>query len=32
VLLRPWTEGDVDYVIAITPQLIAGLRLAGWYR
>jgi nitroimidazol reductase NimA-like FMN-containing flavoprotein (pyridoxamine 5'-phosphate oxidase superfamily) len=31
-LLRPWADGQMDYVIAIEPQLIIGLRLAGWCR
>ena len=31
-LLRPWADGQMDYVIAIEPQLITGLRLAGWCR
>jgi hypothetical protein len=31
-LLRPWADGQMDNVIAIEPQLITGLRLAGWCR
>lgn len=31
-LLQPWAEGQMDYVIAITPQVVTGLRLAGWCR
>jgi nitroimidazol reductase NimA-like FMN-containing flavoprotein (pyridoxamine 5'-phosphate oxidase superfamily) len=31
-LLWPWADGQMDYVIAIEPQLITGLRLAGWCR
>ena len=31
-LLRPWADGQMDYVIAIEPQLITGLRLASWCR
>ncbi len=31
-LLEPWVEGQMDYVIAIRPQLITGLRLVGWCR
>ncbi len=31
-LLQPWADGQMDYVIAIEPQLITGLRLAGWCR
>ena len=30
--LAPWVERQMDYVIAIRPQLITGLRLAGWCR
>jgi nitroimidazol reductase NimA-like FMN-containing flavoprotein (pyridoxamine 5'-phosphate oxidase superfamily) len=29
-LLEPWVTGQMDYVIAIKPQIIAGLRLVGW--
>jgi Pyridoxamine 5'-phosphate oxidase len=29
-MLEPWVEGQMDYVIAIKPQLITGIRLAGW--
>lgn len=28
-LLQPWADGQMDYVIAIEPQIITGLRLAG---
>jgi hypothetical protein len=31
-LLKPWADGQMDYVIAITPQIITGLRLVGWCR
>lgn len=31
-LLEPWVDGQMDYVIAIRPQLITGLRLVGWCR
>jgi hypothetical protein len=31
-LLQPWTDSQMDYVIAITPQFITGVRLAGWCR
>jgi hypothetical protein len=31
-LLQPWADGQMDHVIAITPHLITGLRLAGWCR
>jgi nitroimidazol reductase NimA-like FMN-containing flavoprotein (pyridoxamine 5'-phosphate oxidase superfamily) len=31
-LLEPWTDSQMDYVIAIKPQFITGLRLAGWCR
>jgi nitroimidazol reductase NimA-like FMN-containing flavoprotein (pyridoxamine 5'-phosphate oxidase superfamily) len=30
--LQPWADGQMDYVIAITPQVITGLRLVGWCR
>ena len=29
-LLEPWVAGQMDYVIAIEPQIITGLRLVGW--
>ena len=29
-LLEPWAAGQMDYVIAIQPQVITGLRLVGW--
>jgi nitroimidazol reductase NimA-like FMN-containing flavoprotein (pyridoxamine 5'-phosphate oxidase superfamily) len=28
--LEPWAAGDMDQVIAITPQIITGIRLTGW--
>ena len=28
-LLEPWVQGQMDYVIAIEPQMITGIRLAG---
>jgi len=31
-LLEPWVEGQMDYVIAIEPQIVTGLRLVGWCR
>ena len=31
-LLEPWAAGQMDYVIAIRPQVITGLRLVGWCR
>lgn len=31
-LLEPWVAGDMDYVIAIRPQFITGIRLVGWCR
>lgn len=31
-VLKPWTDGPRDCFIAITPQLITGLRLVGWCR
>jgi len=31
-LLEPWAEGQMDYVIAIRPQAITGIRLVGWCR
>jgi hypothetical protein len=30
--LQPWADGQMDYVIAITPHLVTGLRLVGWCR
>lgn len=30
--LEPWVEGQMDYVISIDPQMITGIRLAGWCR
>jgi nitroimidazol reductase NimA-like FMN-containing flavoprotein (pyridoxamine 5'-phosphate oxidase superfamily) len=29
-LLEPWAAGDMDHVIAITPQIITGIQLVGW--
>ncbi len=29
-LLEPWVAGRMDYVIAIRPQIITGIRLVGW--
>jgi nitroimidazol reductase NimA-like FMN-containing flavoprotein (pyridoxamine 5'-phosphate oxidase superfamily) len=31
-LLEPWVEGQMDYVIAVKPQIITGIRLVGWCR
>lgn len=31
-MLQPWADGQMDYVIGITPQVITGLRLTGWCR
>lgn len=31
-LLEPWAVGQMDYVISIKPQIITGIRLAGWRR
>lgn len=31
-LLEPWAAGQMDYVISIKPQVITGIRLAGWCR
>jgi nitroimidazol reductase NimA-like FMN-containing flavoprotein (pyridoxamine 5'-phosphate oxidase superfamily) len=31
-LLEPWAAGQMDYVIAIKPQIITGIRLVGWCR
>jgi nitroimidazol reductase NimA-like FMN-containing flavoprotein (pyridoxamine 5'-phosphate oxidase superfamily) len=31
-LLEPWAAGQMDHVIAITPQIITGIRLVGWCR
>jgi predicted phage tail protein len=28
--LEPWAQRPADYVIAIRPQIITGLRLTGW--
>jgi Pyridoxamine 5'-phosphate oxidase len=29
-LLEPWVDRPMDHVIAITPQIITGIRLVGW--
>jgi Pyridoxamine 5'-phosphate oxidase len=31
-MLRPWITGQMDYVLAIRPQIITGIHLAGWCR
>lgn len=31
-LLEPWAAGQMDYVIAVEPQIITGIRLMGWCR
>jgi len=31
-LLEPWTDAQMDHVIAIKPQFITGMRLTGWCR
>jgi nitroimidazol reductase NimA-like FMN-containing flavoprotein (pyridoxamine 5'-phosphate oxidase superfamily) len=31
-LLEPWVDGQMDYMIAIKPQIITGIRPAGGYR
>ncbi len=31
-LLEPWVAGQMDYVIAVRPQVITGIRLVGWCR
>ena len=31
-LLEPWVASQMDYVLAIKPQIITGIRLVGWYR
>ena len=31
-LLEPWAAGQMDYVIAIRPQITNGIRLVGWCR
>ena len=31
-MLEPWVDGQMDYVIAIKPQIITGLRLVSWCR
>ncbi len=30
--LEPWFEGPMDYVIAIRPRVMTGIRLVGWCR
>ncbi len=30
--LEPWVAGQMDYVLAIKPQIITGIRLVGWCR
>jgi nitroimidazol reductase NimA-like FMN-containing flavoprotein (pyridoxamine 5'-phosphate oxidase superfamily) len=30
--LEPWIDGQMDYVISITPQIVTGIRLVGWCR
>lgn len=29
-MLQPWIMGQMDYVLAIRPQIITGIHLAGW--
>ena len=31
-LLEPWVDSQMDYVVAIKPQVITGIRLVGWCR
>jgi hypothetical protein len=31
-VLEPWVAGQMDYVIAIRPQIITGIRLVAWCR
>jgi nitroimidazol reductase NimA-like FMN-containing flavoprotein (pyridoxamine 5'-phosphate oxidase superfamily) len=31
-LLKPWVQREMDYVIAIEPQIITGIHLLGWCR
>jgi nitroimidazol reductase NimA-like FMN-containing flavoprotein (pyridoxamine 5'-phosphate oxidase superfamily) len=31
-LLEPWAAGQMDHVISVKPQVITGIRLAGWCR
>lgn len=31
-MLEPWAAGQMDYVIAVEPQIITGIRLMGWCR
>jgi hypothetical protein len=30
--LKPWIMGQMDYVLAIRPQIITGIQLVGWCR
>lgn len=31
-LLEPWVQRQMDYVIAVKPQIITGIQLLGWCR
>lgn len=31
-VLHPWVDGQMNYVIAVRPQIITGIRLMGWCR
>jgi nitroimidazol reductase NimA-like FMN-containing flavoprotein (pyridoxamine 5'-phosphate oxidase superfamily) len=31
-VLEPWAADEMDYVIAVKPRMITGIRLAGWCR
>jgi nitroimidazol reductase NimA-like FMN-containing flavoprotein (pyridoxamine 5'-phosphate oxidase superfamily) len=31
-VLQPWADTQMDYVIAIEPKVVTGLRLVGWCR
>lgn len=31
-VLQPWADTQMDYVIAIEPKIVTGLRLVGWCR
>jgi hypothetical protein len=31
-MLKPWAAGQMDYVIAIKPQIITGIHLVAWCR
>ena len=31
-VLEPWADGQMEYVIAVKPHMITGIRLAGWCR